>query len=73
MGILLMHAFIPTIHVFFEISVSLFFFFLFFFYSALLFFFLPLFLAVVSPPPLHCSRLWPFILLVVIGFTIFNL
>ena len=70
MGSLLMHAFIRTTHVFFEISVSLFFF---FFYFALLFFFLPLFLALVSPPPLHCSRLWPFIMLVVIGFTIFNL
>ena len=71
MGILLMHASIPITHVFFGIFIS----FLFFFFlnSAFLFFFLSLFLAVVSPPPLHCSRLWHFILLVVIGFTIFNL
>ena len=66
MDSLLMQASIPIIPIFSWISVFFIFFFWHFFFLVL-----PLFLAMVSPP-LHCSQLWPFILPVVTGFTIFT-
>ena len=70
MGSLLMHASILS---FFGIFVSFFFFFFFFVYSASFSFYLAFFLfAILSPLFSHCAHLWPFILPVVIGFTIFT-
>ena len=75
MGSLLMHVSIPSTHVSSFLWDFYIFPFLFFFLCLLCFLFflsISLLLFVVIPPFFHCSRLWPFILVVVTRFTIFT-
>ena len=73
MDSLLMHASILSTHVssfLWDFCIFVFFFFV---YSASFSFYLAFFLfAILSPLSSHCAHLWPFILPVVIGFTIFT-